>query len=68
MRTVLAVLLVSLPALMSVGPPVAGAAQRTPPNMGGTNPVVSTRVGSWDWGASPDWWVRGYNAPPATRR
>ncbi len=29
--------------------------------------VLATQVGSWDWGATPDWWVKGLNSPPPAR-
>ncbi len=28
-----------------------------------TGAVVSSRVASWDWGNSPDWWVKGWDDP-----
>ncbi len=31
--------------------------------------VLDTKVGSWSWGATPDWWVKGLNsAPPAAKK
>ncbi len=31
-----------------------------------TGAVVSTRLTTWDWGASPDWWKKGASGPPAS--
>ncbi|HEX9109194.1 MAG TPA: hypothetical protein VF832_18230 [Longimicrobiales bacterium] len=32
---------------------------------GRSGAILDTRVGgSWDWGNSPDWWVKGLNSPP----
>ncbi len=32
-----------------------------------TGAVLSAKLSSWDWGNSPDWWVRGLNSPPPAK-
>ncbi len=32
-----------------------------------TGAVLSAKLSSWDWGNSPDWWVKGLNSPPPAR-
>ncbi len=34
---------------------------------GQTGAVVSAQIASWDWGMSPDWWVKGLSSPPPAK-
>lgn len=33
-----------------------------------TGAVVSSKLTSWDWGNSPDWWVKGLSSPPPAEK
>ncbi len=30
--------------------------------------VLDTKVSSWSWGVTPDWWVKGLSAPPTEKK